>query len=469
MAVFQRKPRTPAPPEKPVMFEKILIANRGEIALRIQRACREMGIKTVAVHSEADADAKYVKLADESVCIGPAPSSHSYLHVPAIISAAEVTDAQAIHPGYGFLSENADFSERVEKSGFVFIGPRAETIRLMGDKVSAKNAMKKAGVPVVPGVDGALPDDPAEIMRIAKFIGYPVIIKASGGGGGRGMRVVHTEAALLNAVTMTKTEAQAAFNNPMVYMEKFLENPRHIEIQVLADQHGNAVYLGERDCSMQRRHQKIIEEAPAPLLNPRLRDKIGERCAEACRKIGYRGAGTFEFLYENNEFYFIEMNTRVQVEHPVSEMITGIDIVQQQIRIAAGEKLSFRQKDIQFRGHAVECRINAEHPYTFVPSPGRINTWHVPGGPCIRVDSHVYTNYFIPPHYDSMIGKLIAYGDTREQAIARMRTALSEMVVEGINTNIPLHQELMQDAAFKRGGTSIHYLEQKLAERTIAK
>jgi len=468
MAVFERKPRVTAP-AKTVMFEKILIANRGEIALRIQRACREMGIKTVAVHSEADAEAKYVKLADESVCIGPAPSSHSYLHVPAIISAAEVTDAQAIHPGYGFLSENADFSERCEKSGFVFIGPRAETIRLMGDKVSAKNAMKKAGVPVVPGIDGALPDDPAEIVKIARTIGYPVIIKAAGGGGGRGMRVVHTEAALLNAVTMTRTEAQAAFNNPMVYMEKFLENPRHIEIQVLADQHGNAVYLGERDCSMQRRHQKIIEEAPAPGIDRKLIAKIGERCAEACRKIGYRGAGTFEFLYENGEFYFIEMNTRVQVEHPVTEMITGIDIVQQQIRIAAGERLPFSQKDIQFRGHAVECRINAEHPYTFVPSPGRITTWHVPGGPGIRVDSHVYANYYIPPHYDSMIGKLIAHGDTRDQAIARMRTALSEMAVEGIQTNIPLHQELMSDAAFVRGGTSIHYLEHKLAERTKGK
>ncbi|WP_459719285.1 acetyl-CoA carboxylase biotin carboxylase subunit [Sideroxyarcus sp. TK5] len=451
------------------MFEKILIANRGEIALRIQRACREMGIKTVAVHSEADAEAKYVKLADESVCIGPAPSSHSYLHVPAIISAAEVTDAQAIHPGYGFLSENADFSERCEKSGFVFIGPRAETIRLMGDKVSAKAAMNKAGVPCVPGVEGSLPDDPAEIIKIARHIGYPVIIKAAGGGGGRGMRVVHTEAALLNAVTMTKTEAQAAFNNPMVYMEKFLENPRHIEIQVLADQHGNAVYLGERDCSMQRRHQKVIEEAPAPGVDRKLIAKIGERCAEACRKIGYRGAGTFEFLYENGEFYFIEMNTRVQVEHPVTELITGVDIVQQQIRVAAGEKLPFRQKDLEFRGHAVECRINAEHPYTFVPSPGRITTWHVPGGPGIRVDSHVYANYFIPPHYDSMIGKLIAYGDTRDQAIARMRTALSEMAVEGIQTNIPLHQELMSDAAFVRGGTSIHYLEHKLAERTKGK
>ena len=455
----------PKPEPTPIMFEKILIANRGEIALRIQRACREMGIKTVAVHSEADADAKYVRLADESVCIGPAPSNLSYLNIPAIISAAEVTDAQAIHPGYGFLSENADFAERVEKSGFVFIGPRPETIRMMGDKVTAKLTMKKAGVPCVPGVDGALPDNPAEIIKIARSIGYPVIIKASGGGGGRGMRVVHTEAALINAVTMTRSEAQAAFNNPMVYMEKFLENPRHIEFQVLSDSYGNAVYLGERDCSMQRRHQKIIEEAPAPLLNPRLRNRIGERCAEACHKIGYRGAGTFEFLYENDEFYFIEMNTRVQVEHPVTEMITGIDIVQQQIRIAAGEKLSFRQKDIAFKGHAVECRINAEHPYKFTPSPGRLTTWHTPGGPGIRVDSHVYANYFVPPNYDSMIGKIIAYGDTRDQAMARMRIALSEMAVEGIDTNIPLHQELLLDAAFLRGGTSIHYLEHKLAER----
>jgi acetyl-CoA carboxylase biotin carboxylase subunit len=451
------------------MFEKILIANRGEIALRIQRACREMGIKSVAVHSEADADAKYVKLADESVCIGPASSLHSYLHIPSIISAAEVTDAQAIHPGYGFLSESADFAERVEKSGFVFIGPRPETIRLMGDKVSAKNAMKKAGIPCVPGVDGALPDSPAEITKIARSIGYPVIIKAAGGGGGRGMRVVHTEAALLNAVVMTRSEAQAAFNNPVVYMEKFLQNPRHIEFQVLADSYGNTVYLGERDCSMQRRHQKILEEAPAPLLNTRLRNKIGERCAAACRKIGYRGAGTFEFLYENDEFFFIEMNTRLQVEHPVSEMITGIDIVQQQIRIAAGEKLSFKQNDIALKGHAIECRINAEHPYKFTPSAGRITTWHTPGGPGIRVDSHVYANYFVPPHYDSMIGKIIAYGDNRQQAIARMRTALSEMVVEGIETNIPLHQELMLDAAFLRGGTSIHYLEHKLAERIKVK
>lgn len=444
------------------MFDKILIANRGEIALRVQRACRELGIRTVAVHSEADREAKYVKLADESVCIGPAPSSQSYLNVPAVISAAEVTDAQAIHPGYGFLSENADFAERVEQSGFVFIGPRAETIRLMGDKVSAKDAMRKAGVPCVPGSEGALPDDPAEIIKIAKQIGYPVIIKAAGGGGGRGMRVVHTEAALLTSVNMTKAEAQAAFNNPVVYMEKYLEKPRHIEIQVLADQHGNAVFLGERDCSMQRRHQKVIEEAPAPLLNPRLRDKIGERCAEACRKIKYRGAGTFEFLYENNEFYFIEMNTRLQVEHTVTEMITGIDLVQQQIFVAAGEKLKFRQKDIQLRGHAIECRLNAEDPYSFVPSPGKIKTFHMPGGPGVRIDTHAYAGYTVPPHYDSMIGKLITYGDTRDQAIARMRIALSEMMIDGINTNIPLHAELMADAAFHLGGTSIHYLEQKL-------
>jgi len=445
------------------MFEKILIANRGEIALRIQRACRELGIKTVAVHSEADADAKYVMLADESVCIGPAPSAQSYLNIPAIISAAEVTDAEAIHPGYGFLSENADFAERVENSGFVFIGPRADSIRLMGDKVSAKAMMKKAGVPCVPGSEGSLPDDPKEIKRLAAQVGYPVIIKAAGGGGGRGMRVVHTEAALVNAVTMTKQEAQSAFGNPMVYLEKFLENPRHVEIQVLADEHGNAVFLGERDCSMQRRHQKIIEEAPAPGLKTRLRDRIGERCADACRKMGYRGAGTFEFLYEDDEFFFIEMNTRVQVEHPVTEMITGIDIVQEQIRIAAGQRLRFRQKDIVFRGHAIECRINAEDPYSFVPSPGRITQYHTPGGPGVRVDSHVFQNYFVPPHYDSMIGKVIAHGDTREQAIARMRTALSEMIVEGIKTNLPLHQDLLQDAAFLAGGTSIHYLEEKLA------
>ena len=448
------------------MFEKILIANRGEIALRILRACRELGIKTVAVHSTADTEAKYVRLADESVCIGPPPSAQSYLNVPAIISAAEVTDAEAIHPGYGFLSKNADFAERIEQSGFVFIGPRPETIRLMGDKVSAKDAMKAAGVPCVPGSEGALPEDPKEIVKIARAVGYPVIIKAAGGGGGRGMRVVHTEAALLNAVTTTRAEAQAAFSNPVVYMEKFLENPRHVEIQVLADQHGNAVYLGERDCSMQRRHQKVIEEAPAPGIDRKAIAKVGERCAEACRKIGYRGAGTFEFLFENGEFYFIEMNTRLQVEHPVTEFITGIDLVQAQIRVAAGEKLWFRQRDIEFRGHAIECRINAEDPFKFTPSPGRITNWHTPGGPGIRVDSHVYNGYTVPPHYDSMIGKLIAYGDTREQAIRRMRIALSEMMVEGIKTNIPLHQTLMLDPRFNEGGTSIHYLEHKLADRS---
>jgi acetyl-CoA carboxylase biotin carboxylase subunit len=444
------------------MFEKILIANRGEIALRIQRACREMGIKTVAVHSEADREAKYVKLADESVCIGPAPSIKSYLHVPAIIAAAEVTDAEAIHPGYGFLSENADFAERIEQSGFVFIGPRPETIRLMGDKVSAKDAMKASGVPVVPGSEGAVPDDPDECLRIALDIGYPVIIKAAGGGGGRGMRVVHTEANLLQAIQLTQGEAQAAFGNPVVYMEKFLGNPRHIEIQVLSDEHGNAVHLGERDCSMQRRHQKILEEAPAPGLDAKLRDKIGERCAEACRRIGYRGAGTFEFLYEDGEFFFIEMNTRVQVEHPVTELITGVDIVQETIRIAAGLKLSVKQKDVHFRGHAIECRINAEDPYSFMPSPGRISLYHAPGGPGIRVDSHVYQNYYVPSHYDSMIGKVIAYGASRDQAIARMRIALSEMVVEGIKTNIPLHQELLNDTAVLEGGVSIHYLEKKM-------
>ncbi len=446
------------------MFEKILIANRGEIALRIQRACRELGIRTVVVHSEADTEAKYVKLADESVCIGPPPSAQSYLNIPAIISAAEVTDAEAIHPGYGFLSENADFAEKVEGSGFVFIGPRPENIRLMGDKVSAKQAMVKNGVPTVPGSEGALPEDPKEIVRIARKIGYPVIIKAAGGGGGRGMRVVHTEAALLNAVSMTRNEAQTAFSNPMVYLEKFLENPRHIEIQVLADSHKNAVYLGERDCSMQRRHQKILEEAPAPDLPAKLRERIGERCADACRRINYRGAGTFEFLYENGEFYFIEMNTRVQVEHPVTEMITGIDIVQQQIRIAAGEKLAFRQRDVQFRGHAVECRINAEDPYRFTPSPGKIVSYHPPGGPGIRVDTHIYAGYTVPPHYDSMVAKVIAYGDSRDQAIRRMRIALSEMALEGIQTNIPLHLDLMHDNRFLRGGTSIHYLEQKLAQ-----
>ncbi|MCC7227103.1 MAG: acetyl-CoA carboxylase biotin carboxylase subunit [Burkholderiaceae bacterium] len=447
------------------MFQKILIANRGEIALRIQRACREMGIKTVVVHSEADRDAKYVRLADESVCIGPPPSRDSYLNMPAIISAAEVTDAEAIHPGYGFLSENADFADRVEKSGFVFIGPRPESIRLMGDKVSAKQCMIDAGVPVVPGSAGALPDDPAEILRTAQRVGYPVIIKAAGGGGGRGMRVVHTEAALLNAVTLTRSEAGAAFNNPEVYLEKFLENPRHIEIQVLADGGRNAVWLGERDCSMQRRHQKVIEEAPAPGIARRLIERIGDRCADACRKIGYRGAGTFEFLYENGEFYFIEMNTRIQVEHPVTELITGVDLVQQQIRIAAGEKFTLRQRDITLRGHALECRINAEDPFTFVPSPGRITNWHTPGGPGVRIDSHVFNGYFVPPNYDSMIAKVITYGDTRDQALARMSVALSEMVVEGIKTNIALHRELLNDARFAEGGTSIHYLEQKLAAR----
>jgi acetyl-CoA carboxylase biotin carboxylase subunit len=447
------------------MFEKILIANRGEIALRILRACKEMGIRTVAVYSTADVDAKYVKLADESVCIGPPSSKESYLNIPAIISAAEVTDSEAIHPGYGFLSENASFADRVEKSGFVFIGPRSESILLMGDKVSAKRAMIAAGVPCVPGSEGELPDDPREIIKIARQVGYPVIIKAAGGGGGRGMRVVHTEAALLNAVTMTKTEAGSAFNNPAVYMEKFLENPRHIEIQILADEHKNAVWLGERDCSMQRRHQKVIEEAPAPNIPRRLIERIGERCAEACRKIGYRGAGTFEFLYENGEFYFIEMNTRVQVEHPVTEMITGVDIVQEQIRIANGQKLRFRQRDIEFRGHAMECRINAEDPFKFVPSPGLIKNWHAPGGPGVRVDSHVYSGYIVPPHYDSMIAKVITYGEDRKQAMARMRQALAELVVDGIKTNTALHRELMEDARFIEGSTSIHYLEHKLEAR----
>jgi acetyl-CoA carboxylase biotin carboxylase subunit len=445
------------------MFGKILIANRGEIALRIQRACRELGIRTVVVHSEADTEAKYVKLADESVCIGPPPAAASYLNIPAIISAAEVTDAEAIHPGYGFLSENADFAEKVERSGFVFIGPRPENIRLMGDKVSAKAAMAKAGVPCVPGSDGALPDDPKEIVRIARKVGYPVIIKAAGGGGGRGMRVVHTEAALLNAVNMTRSEAQAAFANPMVYLERYLERPRHIEIQILADAHKNAVHLFERDCSLQRRHQKVMEEAPAPELAPKLRDKIGERCVDACRRIGYRGAGTFEFLYEDGEFYFIEMNTRIQVEHPVTEMITGVDLVQEQIHVASGEKLRLRQKDLVVRGHAIECRINAEDPYRFTPSPGKITSYHPPGGPGIRVDSHVYQGYTVPPNYDSMVGKVIAYGATRTQALGRMRIALSEMVVEGISTNIPLHRELLTDTNFLKGGVSIHYLEQKLA------
>jgi acetyl-CoA carboxylase biotin carboxylase subunit len=451
------------------MFDKILIANRGEIALRVQRACRELGIKTVAVHSEADADAKYVMLSDESVCIGPPQSQLSYLNIPAIIAAAEVTGANAIHPGYGFLSENADFAERVENSGFVFIGPRAETIRLMGDKISAKEAMKAAGVPVVPGSEGQLPVEPRELKKLAANIGYPVLIKASAGGGGRGMRVVEKEDDLLAALDMTRAEARAAFGNDTVYMEKYLAQPRHIEIQVLADEHGNAVFLGERDCSMQRRHQKIIEEAPAPGISEKLRNKIGEACVAACKRIKYRGAGTFEFLYENGEFYFIEMNTRVQVEHPVTELITGIDIVQEQIRIAAGEKLSFRQKDVVLRGHALECRINAEDPFTFVPSPGRIVQYHAPGGPGTRVDSHIYQNYLVPPYYDSLIAKVLTHGDTREQAMARMRIALSEMVVEGIKTNIPLHQQLLNDDAFIKGQTSIHYLEEKMARDKAVK
>lgn len=444
------------------MFEKIVIANRGEIALRIQRACRELGIKTVAVHSDADKTLKHVLLADESVCIGPAPSTDSYLNIPALISAAEVTDSQAIHPGYGFLSENADFAERVEESGFVFIGPRPDSIRTMGDKVQAIKAMLKAGVPTVPGSNGALGDDPETNLRIGREVGYPVIIKASGGGGGRGMRVVRSEASLLNAISLTKTEADVTFGNDEVYMEKFLETPRHIEIQVIADEHGNAVHLGERDCSMQRRHQKVVEEAPAPGITEEVRNRIGERCAEACRQIGYRGAGTFEFLYENGEFYFIEMNTRIQVEHPVTEFITGVDLVREQLRVAAGLPLSFSQSDIKIKGHAIECRINAEDAKTFMPSPGRIETYHAPGGPGVRVDSHIYSGYTVPPYYDSMIGKLITFGNTREIAIARMNTALSEMVVQGINTNIALQQDIISDSAFKAGGTNIHYLEKKL-------
>ena len=447
------------------MFKKILIANRGEIALRIQRACRELGVEAVVVYSEADREAKYVKLAEEAVCIGPASSTLSYLNMPAIISAAEVTDAEAIHPGYGFLSENADFAERVEKSGFTFIGPTPESIRTMGDKVSAKQAMIKAGVPCVPGSEGELPDDPAQLRRIAKAVGYPVIVKAAGGGGGRGMRVVHNEAALIHAVQTTKAEAGAAFGNPAVYLEKYLQNPRHIEIQILADNFRNAVYLGERDCSMQRRHQKVIEEAPAPGIARKLIDRIGERCVAACKKMGYRGAGTFEFLYENGEFYFIEMNTRVQVEHPVTEFITGIDIVKTQIMTAAGQKLPFTQRQVVIKGHAIECRVNAEDPFKFTPSPGRITMWHPPGGPGVRVDSHIYTNYYVPPYYDSMIGKIIVHGDSREHALARMRTALGETVVEGIQTNIPLHRELMMDPGFIAGSTNIHYLEEWLAVR----
>ena len=445
-------------------MQKILIANRGEIALRILRACRELGIRSVAVHSSADRELKHVRLADESVCIGPNNVRDSYLNIPAIIAAAEVTDSTAIHPGYGFLSENADFAERVEQSGFVFIGPRAESIRTMGDKVSAIRAMKEAGVPCVPGSNGPVPDDdPDETLRIASQIGYPIMIKAASGGGGRGMRVVRSEAALLNAVSLTRSEAENAFGDGTVYMEKYLEKPRHIEVQVLADHHGNAIHLGERDCSMQRRHQKVVEEAPAPGITEEQRQDIGERCAEACRQMGYRGAGTFEFLYENGEFYFIEMNTRIQVEHPVTEMVTGCDLVAEQIRIASGEPLSWRQEDIQVRGHAVECRINAEDPKTLMPCPGTIDHFHAPGGPGVRVDSHVYTGYAVPPFFDSMIGKLITHGPSRDSALARMRTALSEIVVSGIGTNISLQQEIIGDAAFRAGGTDIHYLEKKLA------
>lgn len=444
------------------MLDKILIANRGEIALRILRACKELGIKTVAAYSTGDKELKHVLLADETVCIGPAPSVKSYLNIPSIIAAAEVTGASAIHPGYGFLSENADFAEQVERSGFIFIGPKPETIRLMGDKVSAIEAMKKAGVPCVPGSDGPLSNDIEKNIKIAKKIGYPVIIKASGGGGGRGMRIVRQEKDLEQAVKMTKLEAKTAFNNDMVYMEKFLENPRHIEIQVMADGQGSAIYLGERDCSMQRRHQKVIEEAPALGITPEMRKFIGTRCTDACINIGYRGAGTFEFLFENGEFYFIEMNTRIQVEHPVTEMITGIDLIKEQIRIAAGQKLSYKQADVHIKGHAIECRINAEDPKTFMPSPGKITRFHAPGGFGIRWESHLYAGYTVPPHYDSMIGKLIAYGETRDIAIARMKNALSELVIDGIKTNIDLHLAILEDKNFQKGGTNIHYLEKKL-------
>jgi acetyl-CoA carboxylase biotin carboxylase subunit len=444
------------------MLEKVVIANRGEIALRILRACREMDIKTVAVHSTADNNLKHVLLADETVCIGPPASIESYLNMPAIISAAEVTDAVAVHPGYGFLAENADFAERVESSGFVFIGPKADAIRIMGDKISAIQSMKAADVPCVPGSDGPLGDDSDENLRIAREVGYPVIIKASGGGGGRGMRVVHSEPSLTSAITVTQAEARAAFNNDVVYLEKYLEHPRHVEIQVLADNYGNAVHLGERDCSMQRRHQKVVEEAPAPGITPEQRERIGARCVQACQEIGYRSAGTFEFLYQDGEFYFIEMNTRLQVEHPVTEMVTGIDIVKEQLRIASGEKLSVTQDDIQMRGHAIECRINAEDPKTFMPSPGLVTLWHAPGGPGIRVESHIYSGYKVPPFYDSMIGKVIAHGNDRPTAIARMKTALTEIVIEGIKTNVPLHQEIFQHAAFQAGGTDIHYLEKRL-------
>ncbi|HRJ53745.1 MAG TPA: acetyl-CoA carboxylase biotin carboxylase subunit [Candidatus Thiothrix moscowensis] len=444
------------------MLKKVLIANRGEIALRILRACRELGIKTVAVHSTADRDLKHVRLADESVCIGPPRSIDSYLNIPAIISAAEVTGADAIHPGYGFLSENADFAERVESSGFVFIGPRAETIRLMGDKICAKEAMITAGVPCVPGSEGGTPDAPEDILQMGSRIGYPLIVKATGGGGGRGMRVVRSPDELVGAVAMTRAEAKTAFGNDVVFMEKFLEHPRHIELQVLADSYGNAIHLCERDCSMQRRNQKVVEEAPAPGITEEQRARIGAQVTEACRRIGYRGAGTFEFLYEDGEFYFIEMNTRLQVEHPVTELITGVDLVKQQLLIASGEKLTIRQQDIKPHGHAIECRINAEDPNTFAPSPGKITRYHAPGGLGVRVDSHIYADYSVPPYYDSMIGKLIVHGENRMTAISRMHGALSEMVVEGIKTNIPLQTRIMQDAAFQAGGADIHYLEKML-------
>jgi acetyl-CoA carboxylase, biotin carboxylase subunit len=444
------------------MIDKVLIANRGEIALRVLRACRELDIKTVAVHSSADVGLKHVLLADETVCIGPAPSLNSYLNMPAIIAAAEMTDAVAIHPGYGFLSENADFAERVQESGFIFIGPNPNVIRLMGDKVSAIKAMNAANVPCVPGSDGILSDDNDTNAQLAHEIGYPVIIKAVGGGGGRGMRVVHSEAALFNAISITKTEAEAAFGNGAVYMEKFLDHPRHIEFQVLADSHGNAIHLGERDCSMQRRHQKVVEEAPAPGISSEIRMKMGAQCANACLDIGYTGAGTFEFLYQDKKFYFIEMNTRVQVEHPVTELVTGIDIVKEQLLIASGEPMTYRQNDVHWSGHAIECRINAEDPKTFMPSPGKINLWHPPGGPGIRVDSHLYSGYEVPPYYDSLIAKIIAHGETRSYAIARMTTALNEIIVEGIRTNTPLHQEICQHTAFKQGGTDINYIEKRL-------
>ena len=447
------------------MLEKVVIANRGEIALRILRACHSLGIKTVAVHSTVDRNLKHVGLADESICIGPGPSVDSYLNIPRIIAAAEITDAQAIHPGYGFLSERADFAEQVEQSGFIFIGPTAEVIRLMGDKVEAIRAMKAAGVPCVPGSGGPLGEDVDTNIKIAREIGYPVIIKAAGGGGGRGMRVVRTEAHLGNAITMTKAEAKAAFGNEQVYMEKFLENPRHVEIQVLADGQGNAIHLGERDCSMQRRHQKVVEEAPAPGITPEQRAAIGKVCVDACIRINYRGAGTFEFLYENGHFYFIEMNTRIQVEHPVTELITGIDLVREQLLIAGGEKLSIRQEDIVIRGHAIECRINAEDPDTFMPSPGTVKRFEAPGGPGVRVDTHLYDGYKIPPNYDSMIGKLIVHGPDRETAIARMRLALAETVIEGVKCNIPLQQRIMADVGFQHGGQNIHYLEKRMAEQ----